>query len=175
MLFFDFNSDGADTMLNIFNMYKGTGKMQVNYYEYFHEKYNVEMQQPVILLFDNEFEKGKPIKKFIGTCGCDEENLKKTLYSRLIGNLYVQVVPLAHSKSLCEIEDLFNDDLLNLEISGRKFDRTGKENMAKFYNKDIFSKYVITHFETIDFSAFMPLLDTFERIMADYSSLKDKM
>lgn len=173
--FFNLNPDGADTMTNIYNMYKGTGKMHINYYEYFHEKYNVEMQQPVILLYDNEFAKDKPIKKFITTCGCNEENLKKTLYTRLIGNLYVQVVPLAHSKALCEIEDLFNDELLNLEISGRKFDRTGKKDIAKFYNKDIFSKYVITHFETIDFSEFKPLLDTFERVITDYSSIKDEM
>ena len=167
--FFDFNPDGADAMQNIYNMYTGAGKTQVNYYEYFHEKCKVKMQQPIILLFDNEFEKGKPIKKFIGTCKCDEQNLQTTLYSHLIGNLYVQVVPLAYLKPSCELEDLFNDDILNLELYGRKFDRTGKADIAKYYNKDVFSKYIITHYETIDFSAFIPLLDTLEKIFADYS------
>lgn len=168
--FFDFNLDGADAMQNIYNMYTGAGKAQVNYYEYFHEKCKVKMQQPIILLFDNEFEKGKPIKKFIGTCKCDEQNLRKALYSHLIGNLYVQIVPLAHSKPQCEIEDLFSDDILSIELKGRKFDRTGKADITKYYNKDVFSKYILKHYETIDFSAFIPLFDTLEKIFADHSS-----
>ena len=170
--FFGFNPDGADTMQNIYNLYTGAGKTQVNYYKYFHDKFEAEMQQPVILLFDNEFEKDKPIKKFIGICKCNEENLKKDLFLQLIGNLYVQVVPLIHSKSVCEIEDLFSDDILNLEISGRKFDRTGKADKSQYYNKDILSKHIITNYEKIDFSAFTPLFDTLEKIMVNYSVQK---
>lgn len=170
--FFALNVDGADSMTNIYNMYTGSGKIHVNYYQHFTQKYGIAMQQPVILLFDNEFVKDKPIKKFIGICKCDEETLKAKLYSRLIGNLYVQVIPLAHSKSVCEMEDLFSDDILNLEISGRKFDRTGKADITKFYNKDVFSKYIVANYEKIDFSAFTTLLDTLEKIMEDYSVQK---
>lgn len=170
--FFDLNPDGADTMQNIYNMYKGTGNTHVNYYKHFHEKYGLTMHQPVILLYDNEFEKDKPVKKFVGVCKCSEDALKKELYSHLIGNLYVQIVPLAHSKPQCEIEDLFGNEILELEIDGRKFDRTGKKDKSKFYNKDKLSQYILKHYEEIDFSAFIPLLDTFKKIMADYSGKK---
>lgn len=180
--FFDFNLDGADTMQNIYNMYTGSGKTHVNYYKHFQEKYDIKMQQPVILLFDNELEdkNDKPVKKFMGTIKTDikdkkqaKEELKKELYLQLAGNLYMQIVPLAHSKQSCEIEDLFNETVLNTEISGRKFDRTGKEDKSQFYNKDIFSKYILSHYEEIDFSSFIPLFDTLEKIIKDYSVLKN--
>ena len=170
--FFALNPDGADAMRNIYNLYKGTGDTHVNYYKYFHEKCGVLTQQPVILLYDNEFGKDKPVKKFVGVCKCSEDALKKELYSHLIGNLYVQIVPLAHSKTECEIEDLFSNEILELEMDGRKFDRTGKEDKSKFYNKDKLSQYILKHYEEIDFSAFTPLLDTFEKIRTDYSGKK---
>ncbi|MCI8418428.1 MAG: RNA-directed DNA polymerase [Lachnospiraceae bacterium] len=170
--FFDFSLDGADAMQNIYNMYTGSGKMQVNYYKYFHEKYKTEMLNPVILLYDNEFIKDKPIKKFIGACKCDEKTLQQKLYLPLVGNLFVQIVPLVNSKQTCEIEDLFDDHILNLELSGRKFDRTGKANKKEFYNKDIFSKYILTHYENIDFSSFTPLFNALEKIISDYSTQK---
>ena len=189
--FFDFNVDGADTMQNIYNMYTGSGRTHINYYRHFREKYNLNMHQPVILLFDNEFENKdkseKPVKKFIGTVKSDkkskkeaqeeaaqrEKTLRKELYLHLIGNLYVQVVPLAPSETSGEIEDLLGKDILNMEIGGRKFDRTGKEDKSSFYNKDILSKYVLSHYEEIDFSLFIPLLDTFRKIRNDYSAQKN--
>lgn len=170
--FFNLSPDGADTMKNIYNLYKGTDKTRVNYYEYFHNKLGLTAQQPVILLYDNETEKNKPIKQLIGICKCDEKSLREKLYLPLVDNLYVQVVPLAPGKSSCEIEDLFPQDVLDLEINGRKFGRKGTEDKSKFYNKDIFSKYIVSHYEELDFSAFVPLLDTWEKIMADYSGQK---
>lgn len=189
--FFDFSPDGADTMQNIYNLYMTHDKARVNYYKCFREKYDLKMHQPVILLFDNEFEKKdkseKPVKKFIKKVKTDkknqkevpeeaeqiEETLRKELYLHLIGNLYVQVVPLAPSETSGEIEDLLGKDILNMEIGGRKFDRTGKEDKSSFYNKDILSKYVLSHYEEIDFSSFIPLLDTFRKIRNNFSVQKN--
>lgn len=189
--FFDFNVDGADTMKNIYNLYMTHDKARVNYYKCFREKYDLKMHQPVILLFDNEFEnkdkREKPVKKFIKKVKTDkknqkevpeeaeqiEETLRKELYLHLIGNLYVQVVPLAPSGTSNEIEDLLGKDVLHMEIDGRKFDRTGKEDKSRFYNKDILSKYIFSHYEEIDFSLFIPLFDTFRKIRNDYSDQKN--
>lgn len=187
--FFDFNLDGADAMQNIYNLYTGSGKTHINYYKHFQKKYDIKMQQPVILLFDNELKdkSDKPVKKFMGTIKTDkkdkkqakeeavqrEKTLQKELYLQLVGNLYMQIVPLAHSKQSCEIEDLFSETVLNTEIAGRKFDRTGKEDKTKFYNKDIFSKYILSHYEEIDFSSFIPLFDTLKKIIKDYPSPKN--
>lgn len=186
--FFDFNVDGADTMQNIYNMYTGSGRTHVNYYRHFREKYDLNMHQPVILLFDNEFENSeKPIKKFMNNIGSDkkgknkakgeskqrETSLQNELFLHLIGNLYVQAVPLAPSETSGEIEDLLGKNILNMEIDGRKFDRTGKKDKSRFYNKDILSKYILSHYEEIDFSLFIPLFDTFRKIKNDYSDQKN--
>lgn len=67
-------------------------------------------------------------------------------------------VPLPLGKSECELEDLFSEETLNIEIGGRKFSRKD-ENPQKYYNKDIFSKYIFQNYEKIDFTGFKPLLN----------------
>ena len=67
-------------------------------------------------------------------------------------------VPLPLGKNECELEDLFTDETLNIEINGRKFSRH-VEDPQKYYNKDIFSKYIFQNYTKIDFTGFKPLLN----------------
>ena len=55
--FFDFQLDGADSMVTIYNLYSGQGRANINYCERFSEHYGMIANYPVILLFDNELEK----------------------------------------------------------------------------------------------------------------------
>lgn len=61
--FFNINQDGADTIKNVLNMYTGQ-KGFANYYKYFKDKSEKDGRNPVILIFDNEQNTDRPLKKF---------------------------------------------------------------------------------------------------------------
>lgn len=164
--YFNMGLDGADAMIHIYNLYRGHGNSRVNYYDLFTEKYHVEVQTPVVLLFDNELEsKDKPIKKIIGNQQNAKEQLEKKNIFRSTGNLYIQVIPLSKGQKQSEMEDLFDDSILNLIIDGRTLDRSGKKDKSQFYNKDVLSKYVYANYENINFEKFKPLFDVWEKMM----------
>lgn len=115
------------------------------------------------MLFDNEKNTKRPLNKFIGYaefCELKKEQLEKENYVLLEPNCKLSLVsvPLPSGKSECELEDLFSEETLNIEIGGRKFSRKD-ENPQKYYNKDIFSKYIFQNYAKIDFTGFKPLLN----------------
>ena len=50
-------------------------------------------------------------------------------------------------------------------IEGRTFKRKIKKGEEGVYGKDVFSKYVYNHYEEIDFSGFVPLLDALNTLV----------
>jgi len=174
---FGINKDGAAPLTNVIKLYKNTEKSNNgNYAKKLIERYNVVPNSPVILLYDNEFdEKDSPIKQLIRGQKIDEDKLKKELFVRLVANLYVQVIPITDGKKKCEIEDLLGVDVDKIIIDGRKFDRKGKKNKEEYYNKDIFSHYVEQHESDFDYSGFVMLFDTWDKIMDDYKLYRERM
>lgn len=163
--FFGMNKDGADAMMNIVNFYKGKNKL-TNYAKMFKEKYECKFEFPVILLYDNEQVKSKPLKKLKGTLNINTE-IKEKLYVNVEENLFILTNPLVKGKAECEIEDLFTDDTLAHEISGKKFERGVVEDKGKtHYGKSRFSQYIYNDYENIDFSNFIPLLDALNEIVS---------
>lgn len=79
-------------------------------------------------------------------------------------NVYILTNQITGDKTECEIEDLFDEETLNLEINGRTFSRKD-ENKEKYYNKNIFSNYISLNYRKIDFTNFRPLLDNINRIV----------
>ena len=94
-----------------------------------------------------------------------KEQLEKENYVLLEPNCKLNLVsvPLPLGKNECELEDLFTDETLNLEIDGRKFSRHD-ENSKKYYNKNIFSKYIFKNYAKIDFTGFKPLLNILNKL-----------
>lgn len=160
--FFGMGLDGADAMKSLYNYFVGKNGLD-NLCDYF-IKYNTEFSpHPTIMLFDNEKNTKRPLNKFIGNaelCELRKEQLEKENYLLLEAKCKLNLVsvPLPLDKSECELEDLFSEDTLNIEIGGRKFSRKD-ENPQKYYNKDIFSKYIFQNYEKIDFTGFKPLLN----------------
>ena len=115
--FFGISSDGADTMKNIWNFYNGKNNCK-NIYEHIKNKSQVESSNkvnPVILLFDNEQKSEKPLKKFLKYT---DVNLEIDQISKqLKANLFLQTIPLANSLEECEIEDLYQKEVLNVTIN----------------------------------------------------------
>lgn len=64
----------------------------------------------------------------------------------------MQTIPLVNGLEECEIEDLYQKEVLNGTIDGEKFD------------KRKFSKDVMKHYTEIDFSNFLPILDSISNL-----------
>ena len=120
-------------------------------------------RHPVVFLYDNETVSDRPLKTFLKKEGktIDRVRLQADLYAQLLpkSNLYLLTNPLVNGKAECEIEDLFDAKTLGHTINGRSFSRADDYDKEKTYGKDLFSKYVLANFRTIDFSNFRPLLD----------------
>lgn len=173
--FFGISLDGADTLKYLYRCHIGNGRIP-SYLSQFQQLSGHEQRNPVILLYDNETVSNKPLKKFLGdevhaTEG-KKATLKSDLHIRLISNskLYLVTNPLIDSKDECEIEDLFSPELLSLELDGKTFCRQDKFDNSKYFGKDIFSRYVYENYERIDFSQFVPLLDTIDSIITQTDS-----
>ncbi len=84
-------------------------------------------------------------------------------------NLYFLTNHLVNDKDECEIEDLFDDDVLNVEINGKKFSKK-EENSDKTYGKAVFANYVMQNYMEIDFSNFDILLGNINSIVEGYKN-----
>ena len=170
---FNFNEKGADTfetLLNICTDTKPDSKDKFNYYNYF-KKFS-SPTNPVILLLDNENEKGKPIRKLFNYMNLDETTKKliceKEYFIKYNStNFYIQTIPLVNGKKTTEIEDLFDDKTLNIQINGKKFVRKDKDTKTEF-GKERFAEYISANYKDINFSGFKPLFDTLQNIISNF-------
>lgn len=163
--FFNINQDGADTIKNVLNMYTGQ-KGFANYYKYFKDKSEKDGRNPVTLIFDNEQNTDRPLKKFKKDAKIQDVNIKNWI--NISGNLYLVTNPIVNGKDECEIEDLFSESTLNTLIGGKSFSRNSKSENDKYYGKAIFADYVMKNYQKIDFSNFVPFLDSINSVLDDY-------
>lgn len=170
--FFGISLDGADAMKILYRYHVGSGKKIPSYLTYFRQLSGLEQHKPVILLYDNEPNSDRPLKKFLGEdvhpTADQKATLKANLHIQLIpdSKLFVVTPPLVDNKDECEIEDLFADELLKLNLEGKTFCRKDKFDNSKYFGKEIFSQYVYENYKKIDFSRFIPLLDAIDSIIA---------
>ena len=162
--FFGISMDGADAMKLLYRFFTGQKGVK-NYYRLFAEKYKAVQKNPVIMLFDNEMESKRPLNMFLNEEVripiSEREVLKEQLYYQLIpgSKTFLMTHPLPTGKTEAEIEDLFPPEVLGIKLGGKEFSKKDKFDANKFYGKEIFSSFVYEHYDSIDFSAFVPLLD----------------
>lgn len=169
--FLNIKKDGADTLKNIYAYY--SGKSGINYPSYideFIEKQNKEPKNAVIMIYDNELQnKSKPVAKFCKANIKEKRvELQKKEYVSLHSNLFLMVTPLNSETKESDIEDLFDDELINIELKGKKFTKEDTYDVEHYFGKDRFSKYVMKNYEQINFEKFRPLLDNIRKIILDY-------
>ena len=163
--FLGISGDGADTMKNIWNFYNGKNNCE-NIYEYMKRRSQTELSNkvnPVILLFDNEQKSNRPLKNFL--THSDVEMDVGQIFRQLKANLFLHTIPLANGLEESEIEDLYQKEVLNATINGKKFCRNAKDDSEKYFGKHIFSMYIMKHYNEVDFSKFLPVLDSINRII----------
>lgn len=168
--------DGADTIKNIYsNCYiKTKNNKNITTVHDFKKLRGERETNPVILIFDNEMvsNKDRPLKKFLNEIkvnASQKDKLKENLYINICDNLYLCTYQL-NNKEACEIEieDLFPADVLEHEINGRKFSKKDSTHDNGFYEKNEFSQYVYSNYESIDFSNFISLLSAINEIIELY-------
>lgn len=155
---------GGDVFNKIYDLYKGNkDHKNLNVGKFFFEKVKIKPKNPVFLIFDNEQVSDKPLKKFFKGKGLKKI---KNLSHRLYYNLYILINPILNGKDEAEIEDLFEESVLNIEIKGRTFSR--EDDKPEYYGKNEFSYYVYDNYETINFENFIPMLNEMKKVINEY-------
>lgn len=77
----------------------------------------------------------------------------------------MQTIPLANGLEECEIEDLYQKEVLNVTINEKKFCRNLEDDSEKYFGKHIFSMYIIKYYNEVDFSEFLPILDSINSLI----------
>lgn len=170
--FLNIKEDGADTLNNIMEFYRDKGNPK--YPKYMKMFKEISMRKPtnaVMLVFDNELSvKESPVFKFLGKWSLKEqmEKLQENRLLHIQDNMYMVVTPLVSDFEYTDIEMLFDKEIQDMEIDGRKLDKTGKKDKEKYFNKDFFSHYIMKNYEKISFDNFRPMLDDIRRIVELY-------
>ncbi|MGF2621143.1 retron Ec67 family RNA-directed DNA polymerase/endonuclease [Bacillus cereus] len=174
--FLDFQLDGADTMTKLHNFYCNTNNNSYpNYPEKF-KKLGTTPKNPVIFVLDNELHNNeKPLKKLIKNVKLDKSSskfdfFKEKYHINITSNLYLSTHQLVKGLQECEIEDLFDDNILNTKIYDKTFERNSKKySDQKNYGKAAFADYISKNYKDIDFKNFKPLLNNINSIITTYS------
>ncbi len=175
--FFGIQLYGGDTIQQIYQYFiDGTEKEKIkfpNYYEYFC-KMGSKPKAPVCFLFDNEINSQRPLKKFINKNKIEENKiqlLRDNLHLKLKedGNVYLLTNPLVDNKDECEIENLFLEETIKHKIDGKELCLKDQYDIKKYYGKEIFSKYIFSNYESIEFSRFRPLLNAIDSVLISYA------
>jgi len=169
--FLNIKTDGADTLNNIMEFYGGSGNPKYSkYIKYLKKISDRKPSNIVVLMFDNELEnKESPISKFSRRwIKGKQDELKKENWLYMQDNLYVATTPLVPEYDQTDIEMLFDEEIQNIEIDGRTLDKSGKKDKEKYFNKEIFSKYIMKNYDNIDFENFKPIFENLKEMIISY-------
>ena len=163
----------------------GTGDLArfVGNYAKMAKKYKIwSPSSPVIILTDNDkgsSKKNKPSKKNAANAvfnavreNSDNKNLSikhDGSFYYVNNNLYLIKTPHIPGKMETCIEDLFDKELFNYEINGKKFNPENDADSDKFYGKRYFAERVIAkNFKNINFDGFEPLINRLAEAIDDF-------
>lgn len=170
--FFKCSKDGADSITLLTRFFHDVDnsvkekKFFINFYSYFLKLCNCKPKFPIICIFDNETEKNKPISKLKRDVNLSL--VKNELFVLNNTNMYILPIPKCNINSDVEIEDLLPDEIINIELDGRKFDRKDKKDSTTTFGKKVLSNYVYDNLETINLEKFKPLLNEIKNIIDGY-------
>ena len=171
---FKISPDGGCDLTAVYNMYKSSD-LYDKFVKYDNDGTgNIISKFPFILIYDNEQRgKKKPLHILLNNNNITEKeksNIIDFYFTKISNstNLYATTIPLPNGLEECEIEDLLPENILNMEINGKKFNKGGGKD---FFGKDILSKYIYNHYSEIDFSNFDILLDNINKIVSNFNEM----
>ena len=131
------------------------------------------ISHPVIILIDND-DGAKDIFKDVKNINGKSISYETTCpFYHLHENLYLVKTPEIGKNSKSYIEQLFDQELRETLIDGKKFDPSNDLDTNTKYGKVIFAKKVVRpNVDQIDFSKFRGLLDRIVAVLDDYEKRK---
>lgn len=158
--------EGASGMNKIYELFFSK---PFEYYDKFYKKREIKNQKPVFLVFDNELNDAqKPIKTFLSKARISNDKdiqfLSEENYLKVDKNLYVVTHQLTNNKEIMEIEDLFTDEVLNVKIHNKTFNRKDNFDRTETFGKARFADYISKNYKTINFKNFKKMLDIISTI-----------
>jgi retron EC67 protein len=142
--------DGAGDLLKFITKYSNSFKT------YKH----LPLQNPVIIIIDNDDGAKEIISILKNKFKCDISLKTTHNFYRIFSNLYLIKTPESEGDGKSFIEQLFEPNLLEKEIDGKKFNPDKKHKEDGKYGKQVFAMQVVKKYkDTINFSKFSPLLD----------------
>lgn len=128
-------------------------------------------KQPVILLIDHD-EAGKKFHGMIKNHTGTKEITGNEDFHHLKANVYIVFTPIIGSGDSSTIEDLFDQNVLETRLDGKKFNPSNEKlDDATEYGKWAFATHVIRpHVSNLDFSKFDGLLGRFETVIKHHQA-----
>ena len=132
-----------------------------------------EFRFPVIVLIDND-DGGKSLFKMMKSRAKIDVSYSSTEDFYYMGyNLYVIKTPegVGETPESC-IEDLFPEEVLNMTLGGKSFNKSNDHDGVATYGKALFAKNIVEkNYQNINFDKFKPLLDRIVSVLRDYEKL----
>lgn len=136
--------------------------------------------RPVILVLDNDNgfrgiegmlrgDKYKP-RFFPDSLAANE--LRKSEFIHVVHNLYIVLTPLKESGEQTSIEDLFPQEVRDIKLSGKTFNKENDTDSATEYGKVVFAnKVVVPNKGAINFSGFNIILKRIVQCMRHFNTV----
>jgi hypothetical protein len=152
----------------------------INSYKREFDRFSVPgMEEPVILLIDNDDGGNKVLNCVFSMLGIENKEIrkekKKTAYIHVYRNLYLIPTPLQEKQHTSQIEDFFDPSTLEIKINGKSFNRSNEDATATTYGKAVFARKIVEEMaSSINFEGFVPLLDRIEKVIEIHYAQRKK-
>ena len=131
------------------------------------------LAHPVILLIDND-DGANAIFSVLKEMKINISHASNEPFYKITDNLYLVKTPESNkANKWSSIEDFFHPDVRAIELGGKRFDPSNKQNGEKTYGKAFFAEKVVRpQRKNIDFSEFSLIIDRIKKAKDDYYSSK---
>lgn len=140
-------------------------------------KTSVGLKSPIIIITDNDSAGNKLYKELKEYGNKNYKTLEFSNFLHVAKNVYIIKIPLIKGMNECSIEDLFDEEIINKTIDGKKFSPKSDFDKNKEYGKWIFAtKIVQKHRDEINFGNFKMIFDIVNSVLEHfYSEIIDKI
>jgi RNA-directed DNA polymerase len=127
---------------------------------------------PFIILFDNDSGRNSICNPGKAARASNKAISPADAYTHVVKNLYLVPTPLPVGGNESKVEDFFDAGIKSKVIAGKSFSTDNDYDRAKFYGKADFADLVVTpNAKTIDFSRFVPMLQSLAQVIAEHAKL----
>lgn len=166
------SGDKSSYFLNLSGGTPDIKKFVERYRDEYSSYYDTKAKSPVILILDNDTGPSDLLnflKNKVKSCPDDVDIMRRMDFLHIFFNLYIILTPLSGSGEFTAMEDLFEHELLKVELDGKKFNKNNDGDSKTEYGKHIFSVRVVRDKKrNVDFKGFNPILERIKMVMEHF-------